>query len=191
MTDLNKVLGRYWPVFILVFSTLIWAQEQYSVDDAPGPLSTAHKDTPGLKNCSQCHSADLDVVSTKCLSCHREIAGRISAKRGFHRDKAESCSDCHTEHEGEETKLVEWDVTEFDHKETGYALIGSHKKITDCLACHTKDNSVPRKTTVSYLLKDSRCLVCHPSPHPGDQDNCQACHSPDGWRVEIWKGKAQ
>lgn len=181
-----KICNCFWPVLLFVFPLFLWSQQQYTVDDAPGPLSPAHKDSPGLKNCVQCHSDELEVIPQKCLVCHQEIASRISANRGYHRDKAEDCVSCHTEHEGEKTKLVDLDIHDFDHEETGHTLLGRHKTINDCLKCHREENSFPRKTTYSYLMKESRCLSCHETPHPGHQDSCQVCHSQKNWRVDIW-----
>ncbi|MCK4930619.1 MAG: hypothetical protein KAT01_00525 [Candidatus Aminicenantes bacterium] len=181
-----KIFKCFWPILVFVFAVFLWSQQQYAVDDAPGPLCTAHKDSAGLKNCGQCHNNDLEVVPKKCLTCHQEIALRISANRGYHRDKAEDCAVCHTEHKGDDTKLVDWDVEDFDHEETGYPLLGRHKTVTDCLICHKKENSFPRKTTFSYLMEDSRCLSCHEPQHPGLQDNCQVCHGRNNRRVKIW-----
>lgn len=178
---------RFCPALIFIVAFLLGSQQQHTIDDAPGPLSPVHREAPGLKNCTQCHSDELAVVLQKCLACHQEIAARLSENRGFHRDKAADCAVCHTEHGGEETKLVDWDVQQFDHEETGYSLLGKHKNVRDCLSCHKKENSFPRKTTLSYLLKDSRCLACHKSPHPGRQDSCQVCHSQTHWRVDIWE----
>jgi hypothetical protein len=81
---------------------------------------------------------------------------------------------------------VDWDVEDFDHEETGYPLLGRHKTVTDCLTCHKRENSFPRKVARSYLLKDSRCLSCHEPQHPGQQDHCLSCHGQNNWRVEIW-----
>lgn len=187
--DTNQ-LKFFWPVLVFV-TAFLWSQQQYTVDDAPGPMSTAHRVSPGLKNCAQCHNDDLEVVPQKCLACHPELALRIEASRGFHRDKTEDCNVCHTEHQGEETKLVDWDIKDFDHEETGYSLLGKHKEIMDCQKCHSAENSFPRKITVSYLLKDSRCLSCHGSRHPGQQDDCQVCHGQNNWRVKIWGRRAR
>jgi len=190
MKHIAKILNCLLPALLLLCAAFLWSQ-QYTVDDAPGPLSSAHKDSPGLKNCGQCHNDDLEVLPNKCLTCHQELASRISANHGFHRDKAEDCAVCHTEHEGDETKLVDLDVEDFDHEETGYSLLGKHKTVTSCLTCHKKENSFPRKTVFSYLMKDSRCLSCHEPQHPGRQDNCQACHGRNNWRVEIWGRRAR
>jgi hypothetical protein len=191
MKNITKILSCCVFVFLLIGSAFLWSQQAYTVDDAPGPLSTAHKDSPGLKNCSQCHNDDLEVVSQKCLTCHQEIASRITATRGFHRDKIEDCAVCHTEHGIDDTKLVDWDVEEFDHEETAYPLLGKHKSVVECRTCHKKENSFPRKTTFSYLMKNSGCLSCHQPQHPGQQDDCQACHGQNNWRVEIWGRKTR
>lgn len=184
-----KTLRCCFSVVFLLGAAFLWSQQQYTVDDAPGPLSVTHKESPGLKNCGLCHNDDLEVVPQKCLACHQEMASRISESRGFHRDKAEDCAICHVEHGGEETKLVNWEVEDFDHEETGYALLGKHKTVSDCLSCHNKENSFPRKNTRSFLMNDSRCLSCHKPQHPGQQDNCQACHGQDDWRVKLWGGR--
>lgn len=185
------MLKFIWPVLVFVFAVFVRSQQQFTVDDAPGPLSPAHRVSPGLKNCGQCHNDDLEVVPQKCLACHQELASRILADRGYHRDKTEDCSVCHTEHEGDDTELVFLDVEDFDHAETGYPLLGKHRTIAECGTCHKKENSYPRETTHSYLMKDSRCLSCHEPQHPGQQDNCQACHGPNDWRVEIWGRKTE
>lgn len=182
-----KIFCCYLSGTLFLSLVFLWSQ-QYTLDDAPGPLSLAHKESPSLKNCDRCHSDDLKIAAQKCLACHQELSSRISANRGFHRDKAGDCALCHTEHQGEETKLVDWNVKKFDHEETGYLLLSGHKTIDDCLACHKRENSFPRKSTFSYLMKDSRCIACHEPIHPGQQDNCQMCHSPSNWRVEIWGG---
>lgn len=187
----KKICSCGWLFLLFIFALVLWSQQEFTVDDAPGPLSTAHKDSPGLKNCSQCHNNELEAIPQKCLTCHQEIASRISANRGFHRYKSEDCAACHTEHEGDETKLVYLDVEDFDHEETGHLLLGKHKSVAECRTCHKKENSFPRKTTFSYLMIDSRCLSCHEPQHPGQQDDCQVCHSRNNWLVEIWGRKTR
>lgn len=164
-------------------------QQKLDNQDAPGPLSAVHFDSPGLQNCQKCHSPNMETDDRKCLACHTEIASRISSKRGYHRDKSEGCALCHPEHQGKEAKLIVMDILDFDHDETGYTLKDAHQKVKDCSACHRKNNSIPRVKTKSFLLKDSRCLSCHQSPHPGRQDQCQTCHSQKNWRVDIWSSR--
>ncbi len=176
------------PFGLLTFSLL--AQLKYDVSDAPGRLSQFHTESPGLKNCDKCHDEELKVQPSRCLACHREIALRISEGRGYHRDKAEDCAVCHSEHQGEESQLVFLNPEEFDHEETGAVLKGVHRKIEDCFRCHRKDNTIPKQNFRSYLFNETGCLSCHSSPHPGRQDNCLECHSQNDWRVDIW-GKAR
>jgi len=162
------------------------AQDKYTADDAPGELSIGHNESPGIKNCLACHTEELEVDPGQCFKCHTEIAQRISSSRGYHRDKAEECAACHGEHQGKDSRLIELDTADFDHEETGFPLIESHKKIKDCRLCHRKDNTISRKMTQSYLLRDSGCTSCHQTPHPGHQEVCQSCHTQKNWHVDIW-----
>jgi hypothetical protein len=169
--------------FLMVFH--VWAQQIFDVSDAPGELSPAHQDSPGLKNCSKCHNEDLEVEPSRCLACHKEIAARIAEARGYHRDKGEDCAVCHAEHQGMDVPLVPLDPEDFDHEETGVVLEGVHLEIKDCRRCHREDNTLPRKKTHSYLFRKSGCTVCHSTPHPGHQEKCLSCHSQNSWEVDI------
>jgi len=175
-----------WIVLICFFSLVLMAQQEFDVNDSPGDLSAAHQDSPGIKSCGKCHNEDFEVPPARCLSCHQEIAIRISDNRGYHRDKGDDCIVCHSEHQGVDVPLVPLDPEDFDHEETGAVLKGIHLEIKDCQRCHRKDNTLPRKKTRSYILKDSRCLACHTSPHPGRQEKCLACHNQKNWQVDIW-----
>jgi hypothetical protein len=168
-------------LLILVPANTQWAQE-FSADDAPGLLSPSHAETVGIINCMKCHNDDFEVPPEKCLSCHEEIMQRIKNERGYHQDKGEDCIICHTEHQGDETILINLAPEDFDHEETGAVLEGSHREIKDCRKCHRKDNTFPREKSISYLLKETGCLACHISPHPGSQDLCLKCHTQNNWR---------
>ena len=184
----SLALGLRMVLCLLFFISVLWATPQeYSEDDAPGPLSTAHSKSVGLKNCMKCHNEDFEIPHAKCLACHIEIAQRVAEERGYHRDKGEECSMCHTEHEGEDTVLVMLDQEDFDHEETGVVLKGSHALVKDCRTCHRKDNTFPRTQSTSFLLPQTGCRACHESPHPGNQDLCQKCHTQNSWRVDHWR----
>lgn len=152
--------------------------------DIPGPLSAAHVPKPGEADCMACHISKGKIAPAKCLGCHEEIASRITAGKGYHRDKGDDCADCHAEHQGRQANIVPLERESFDHAETGAVLQGAHLKPKDCDKCHTLSNTLPRITGRSYLLKDSGCRGCHRSPHPGRQDSCLACHNEERWRVE-------
>ncbi len=187
----QKTSRSFLPSLVLILaaclmSLQLWAQETFDISDAPGELSAVHQDSPALKNCSKCHNEDLEAEPSRCLACHREIAVRIAEVRGYHRDKSEDCAVCHAEHQGVDVPLVPLEPEDFDHEETGAALRGIHLEIKDCLRCHRKDNTLPRKKTHSYLFRESGCTACHASPHPGRQEKCLICHSQKNWNVDIW-----
>jgi len=156
------------------------------IQESPGPLSQAHSFLEGIEYCNQCHTPDHKSQENKCLACHSEIAERISQNRGYHKDKTEDCTSCHLEHQNLNWKLTGMDITEFDHDETGYPLKFAHSNIKDCLACHRQEISYPREKSRSLLLMQSGCKSCHPSPHPGRQENCRVCHDARSWKVDIW-----
>lgn len=151
--------------------------------DIPGPLSAAHAAKPGQASCSACHDAAGRVVPAKCLGCHAEIASRIAAGRGYHRDKADSCALCHAEHQGPGVPLAPLDPKSFDHGETGAELAGVHRITGECGLCHTPANTLPRSQGRSYLFKVRGCRSCHQPPHPGRQEDCLACHGQETWAV--------
>jgi len=154
--------------------------------ESPGPLSQVHSHLEGAQNCNQCHTPDHKNQENKCLACHLEIADRISQNRGYHKDKEKDCTLCHLEHQGLTWKLTGMDITEFDHEETGYPLKFAHNEIDDCISCHRKEISHPREKSRSFLLLQSGCSSCHPTPHPGRQDDCTVCHTVRSWKVDIW-----
>jgi len=168
---------------VLALALVTAAPRIGAAQEMPGPLSASHAAKPGESDCAACHTAPGKVSPAKCLGCHAEIASRIAAKTGFHRDKAEDCAVCHAEHQGRKADIVPLDPADFDHAETGADLQGAHLKPKTCNACHTTANSFPRSVGRSYLPKVPGCRGCHVPPHPGRQEDCLACHSQDSWAV--------
>lgn len=152
--------------------------------DNPAPLSAAHATKPGETNCTACHIAPGKIGPDKCLACHSEIASRIAAQKGYHRDKGEACAVCHAEHQGRQTSIVPLDPAGFDHSETGAELGGAHRFTQECGTCHTPANTLQRSQGRSFLFKAAGCRGCHKPPHPGRQENCLACHGQDTWSVD-------
>jgi len=187
--NFNTGKGRLF--FVLVFSLLLllpflFVSQELDGLESPGELSQVHSELEGEKKCDRCHTEDETVDSEKCLSCHGDLKKRISAQTGYHQDKDEGCEMCHTEHQGADTGLIDLDESDFDHSETGYKLIGSHKKIKDCKKCHKPPNQLLRTKSQSFMLKSSSCNACHKSPHPGKYPECTHCHSPLSWAVDLW-----
>jgi hypothetical protein len=183
----TRLLGG---IFVLLGGLTVYASFTPAVggglgqQEMPGPLSAVHVPKPGEADCSACHVAPGKVAPSKCLACHTEIASRIAAEKGYHRDKADDCAVCHAEHQGRQANIVPLEKESFDHSETGAKLQGTHLKLKDCDKCHTPSNTLPRAKGKSYLFKDSGCRSCHTPPHPGNQDKCVDCHNQESWIVE-------
>lgn len=153
---------------------------------SPGPLSQVHSDLAGLTQCVSCHTPGRGVEAEKCLACHKDLAERIDAGRGFHRGKGDGCTGCHLEHQGKDFQLLRWIPSELDHAETGYPLVGLHRNVEACEQCHKPSNAPARNKSTTFLLNDSRCLACHTDVHQGRLgEDCQRCHPPDAKFNEI------
>ena len=171
---------------LLVFAPLARAGQQSDLLVSPGKLSSAHAQYSGLNNCPKCHTPGKKAVDDKCLACHAELAARIAAGRGYHRDKAAGCPKCHPDHQGVDFQMVEWTPREFRHSEAGYALKGKHAAITDCRKCHNAKNSPTGDSDHTYLVKSTRCGFCHEDVHKGQFiKDCDACHGMDSALKDI------
>lgn len=178
----------YKILFCLVFSILISVSSSYSgfAASQPRELNKVHSYIQVSDNCLLCHDTGNKINVRKCLVCHIEISERIKSSSGYHKDKTEECQDCHQEHRGKNSKLIEFDPKNFDHKETGYTLVGAHQKISNCSECHSGPNSIKKKFFTSYLLRSQKCSACHPDIHNNMYPVCVECHSINDWSVDIW-----
>ena len=174
------MLGTFAALSLVASARLLVAQEA-ALLISPGKLSRAHSDLSDLNSCGKCHTAGTKSVEGKCLACHKDLAGRIAAGRGFHKDKKDGCASCHPDHQGADFALIEWNPQTFDHAKTGSPLEGKHASVRECRKCHNARTAPPTKTTVSYLIKDTCCSACHQDTHKGQfgARDCSACHSLD------------
>jgi len=179
----KRTLFSLFALVITATAAPVW-RAGTGAQDVPNPLSASHSFKPGDADCSACHVAPGEISPGRCLACHVEIASRIAAKKGYHRDKADDCAVCHAEHQGRQASIVPLDPASFDHGETGADLEGAHLRTKDCGTCHTPVNSYLRTQGRSYLLKVSGCRGCHNPPHPGRQENCLACHGQRTWAID-------
>ena len=164
---------------------------------APGPLSKAHSFLNGAANCTSCHR--LGGQATKCLECHTEIAARIAAGRGMHARVAgktagsQSCSTCHSEHNGERFELIRWEPPrpQFDHGKTGWPLSGKHATLT-CSRCHAPEKIVAsekpqirvKDLSRTFLGLPRECAGCHNDQHRGQFGRtCEQCHTTSDWKT--------
>src|SRR6185503_13588792 len=83
--------------------------QQQVVLTSPGPLAAKH----GAVACIDCHANDTSpvVVADKCLACHRPLAQRIAAGKGFHASavvRGKKCETCHLDHRGTGADIMGW-----------------------------------------------------------------------------------
>ncbi len=114
----------------------------------------------GKVECMACHEGEVwKGLRTTCASCH--------AKDDVHKGSlGVNCASCHSEQS--------WTVSQFDHVQTGFRLVGAHAK-ADCQTCHKGALGDP-------LPRD--CNGCHvrDDVHKGDNGaNCESCHSSSTW----------
>ena len=158
---------------------------------SPGPLSKAHEQLDGMRQCRTCHGGGDDGLDQKCLDCHGGLQWTIAQDRGLHaREGRTDCASCHPEHAGREFELIEWDRDGFDHERAGWTRNGAHARI-ECDRCHREElrqrNVLLRRpegaSAQTWLgLDGSSCLSCHRSPHSERiGSDCAACHTENKW----------
>lgn len=168
---------------------------------SPGKLSRAHERLEGIRHCTECHELrQRGITNARCLACHKPLAARIAARRGFHADLAsKNCAECHKEHFGRDFAVLRFDTTGFDHRKTGFTLEGHHAELA-CRKCHRASliaDSAVRAFKTRYAALDqtflglgTTCTSCHRTDNPhgrqfGDRA-CTDCHT-----QRAWKGAAR
>lgn len=145
----------------------------------PGPVVEGHAETE--KSCKKCHAPFArDEQRALCLDCHKDIAGDLAGKSGFHwrsePARTGQCRNCHTDHEGRGADIVRLTPHTFDHRLTDFPLQGGHQRVT-CVDCHA--------TGKQYREAPQACVGCHAEQDVHGKalgDDCAACHKPAGWR---------
>lgn len=163
---------------------------------SPGDLAKPHAFLEGLRNCTKCHEIGGGPTQAKCLTCHLEIEQVLQAKRGFHfeavQSRGQTCSECHSDHNGKKFELIHWPEGKdaFDHKQTGFPLLGKHEKV-ECEKCHRPDNiafdlhalNKDIDLDKTFLGLGQRCASCHADEHRGQlSQDCEKCHQVSGWK---------
>ncbi len=163
---------------------------------SPGPLSRGHAKLEGVDNCLECHNLSQGVDDAKCLGCHdhQPLKARIDAGLGLHPELVEkkACADCHLEHKGRDYVMSDWStvggIKNFDHRRTGYTLLGRHATI-GCEDCHT--TIMPISGVRSFLGLSTSCTSCHENVHQFEPEQtrllrCETCHTQDSRKIN-WK----
>ena len=196
----NLILLVRWASLglILLLLTILFASSSRA-QISPGPLSKAHQPLSGTTQCASCHQFGASTPTFKCLDCHKEIAGRLAGKHGYHfqiqmhNPNGKDCVHCHLEHNGEDFTLIHWEPSQkqFDHHLTGYNLEGKHSGIA-CEKCHSPMYMVADERALikmkdlskSFLGLSQDCVTCHKDPHKGQLgNNCLQCHNFTDWKA--------
>jgi hypothetical protein len=182
---------------VLLFTAAALAPGMFA-QMSPGPLSASHQDLDGAFACAKCHVFGAGTPQLRCLDCHREIAHRLTEKRGYHWAQVKAgagsndCARCHSEHNGLKHRLVRWPVPKekFDHARAGWKLEGKHAPLK-CAECHTGKYIDPLDRAVlqrhdlntTFAGLDPVCVTCHRDVHAGElSGRCTDCHSQDTWK---------
>ncbi|HEV2523302.1 MAG TPA: hypothetical protein VGT24_13055 [Candidatus Acidoferrales bacterium] len=191
--SVRRLLG-----FLLILGGFLFGAAEARAQISPGPLSRAHQSLEGSTQCNSCHQFGTSTPTFKCLECHKEIAQRLTVNKGFHAQlgmknpNGRDCVRCHLEHNGADFSLVHWEpsLKQFDHRQTGYALIEKHAAVA-CEKCHTSAHIVPAARSLirekdlakSYLGLSQDCVSCHEDVHKGQLGpDCQQCHNITDWK---------
>jgi len=144
----------------------------------PGKVSNAHAKLE--TGCSNCHDRTNKVSQTSlCIGCHKDVAGDLQRKSGFHghlpNAATMTCTGCHTEHKGRDADIVKLSPLQFDHERTDFSLKDAHLSVP-CASCHQAGKK--------FREAKSECVACHKQvePHRGQLGNdCASCHSTRTW----------
>ena len=158
---------------------------------APGQLIEGHKDLEQA-DCLSCHAAGKGVPDQKCLDCHKDIRQSMARPKSFHKLTDQPCFSCHSDHKGRDFDAIAFDITDFDHADTGFPLAPKHQDIK-CLDCHTakrSDRSI-RRDDHSFFAKTATCVSCHGKDDPHAftgktaKKDCNSCHVETTWKQQI------
>jgi hypothetical protein len=193
-----RVSVRLFLGALLILSGLLFVAAGARAQISPGPLSKAHQSLNGSTQCNTCHQFGTSTPTFKCLECHKEIAERLTAHKGYHallgmkNPNGRDCVRCHLEHNGADFSLVHWEpsLKQFDHRQAGYPLVEKHAAVA-CEKCHTPAHMVPAQRTLiqkknlpqSFLGLSQDCVTCHEDVHKGQLGaDCQRCHNVTDWK---------
>ena len=147
-------------------------------------------------SCADCHSAKQGQPRSSapfhfrelaCTTCH-EDAHRGEFKVQMDGKKPDGriagCEACHS--------VKEWkDLPGFDHDQTDYPLVGSHRSVA-CINCHKPPNREAAMRHVSFKSAPKDCKRCHEDVHArqfagkGTDPGCEQCHNPTKWKPSLF-----
>jgi len=145
----------------------------------PGKVTEKHAKYE--EQCDKCHEAFSKKSQRRlCLDCHKKVATDITGKLGLHgRDsviRKIECKQCHSDHLGRASDIVQFNKEFFDHNRTDFKLKLSHLS-TACSACHSADKL--------YREAAPDCFSCHKTQDVHNDElgeKCERCHAEDQWQ---------
>jgi hypothetical protein len=142
--------------------------------DSTGFSLKAHHDLPEMPlRCEDCH-ANLDQFDPiVCEECHAKIDLEFTASHNLSFGK--DCLNCH---DGLDTY-----GKAFDHSAAPFKLTGKHQQAA-CTDCHQNQT-----TLEAVRATPQDCAGCHAKDdsHAGAfGDQCQICHTPEGWEDALF-----
>lgn len=145
----------------------------------PGEVIEGHAEYE--EDCSHCHDVLGDTSQRSlCLDCHEAVATDFKQNRGYHGRLPSAdtldCKTCHTEHQGRDADIVQFNPSSFDHRQTDFPLEHRHSTVA-CSHCHQPDST--------FRDAGSQCIDCHKEDdaHQGNLGTqCEDCHSEQGWQ---------
>lgn len=158
---------------------------------SPGDISKAHA---FMKNdCAACHTANVRIDSSKCILCHADNQALFQQQNTSFHATIKTCTVCHIEHQGRDTKLTRMDHKAFakaalkvvSSKQAPEAEIG--KSLEQWVKAHeTKIRLNDPHHRLSAQEEVLNCAACHSAQdvHRGLMSNdCAACHGTVSWDI--------
>ena len=136
-----------------------------------------HAETGG--ECKACHAAPWsgEIMSDRCLACHSDLTQN---PQDFHRvmlaqAEISACQDCHTDHQGAESRLTKMDLGDFPHNGVGFSLQGHRTVSLTCSDCHGETFTTFDQATCEncHAALDLEIMQLHGQAYGTD---CLACH---------------
>lgn len=127
--------------------------------------------------CAACHLKNGSKPAflfedRRCEACH--TGDNPHGAQFADRMAENSCASCHS------TNAWNSDL-DFDHKSTGFELLGRHTYLT-CTRCHVPKGEISASYGINYAGLSTACRSCHAGtdPHQGQFEgkDCGDCHEP-------------
>ena len=155
------------------FVTSTYGLEKHNLSQFP--LEGAHMATP----CFSCHKKTQKwnfSTGTHCVDCHENIHKEYISEKYY---PEQNCKNCHNSEQ--------WKAITFEHKQTGYELLGKHAE-KSCRDCHfnpENENGKPQQ----FQWESQLCTNCHTDVHHAqfainEVTRCDRCHANSDWKAE-------